>query len=231
MTPPSQVCEGGLGINQPPSLAREVAAQPSEGDEKNEKGAGIFLNISNNLTAPCLLITAMIVLILFQSVFFQSGDILYAEPDGISDFSGEPSANGGDFILYNTIKYKPDRFFMLAVISNICAFLLPAVFYVKLKGAGYSKNLKFELPKLKYLSLALYMFIALIAGTVLINSLMFFSGSAEVNPESVLPFMINTGGHPVYDMGVLISFVILPAVCEEFFFRSALSAEYEKSKI
>ena len=194
------------------------------------------MNISNNLTAPCLLIVAMLVLILFQSVFFNISDIIYAEPEAtgqteateeFEDFQELPDTDG-KYIIFNNIKYKPDRFFMLAVISNICAFLLPAVFYVKLKGTGYSKNLKFALPKLKYLSLALYMFIVLISGTVLINSLMFFAGSAEVNPESVLPFMIYTGGNPVYDMGVLISFVILPAVCEEFFYRSALSAEYEK---
>ena len=97
----------------------------------------------------------MIILILFQSVFFQSGDVLYGEPDGMSNFSGEPSADGGDFILYNNIRYKPDKFFILAVISNICAFLLPAAFYVRLKGAGYTKNLKFERPKLKYLALSI----------------------------------------------------------------------------
>ena len=194
------------------------------------------MNISNNLTAPCLLIAAMLILIIFQSAAFTNGDMLYSEaelpepvlqPDESEGQQGESPAPG-DFISYNNIKYKPDRFFILVVVTNICAFLLPAVFYVKLKGAGYSKNLKIELPRLKYLSLSLYMFMVLISGGVLINSLMFYSGGADVNPESVLPYLINTGGNPVYDMGVLISFVILPAFCEEFFFRSVLSAEYEK---
>ena len=190
----------------------------------------MFLDISNNLTAPCLLIAAMIVLILFQSVFFASGGVVYSEPEtprGIGDHA-IASENGGDFIIFNNIKYKPDRFFILAVISNICAFLLPAVFYFKIKGAGSSENLKFDLPKPRYISFSIYMFFALITGAVLINSLMFYSSGAEVNPESVLPFIIFTGGNPVYDMGVLISFVLLPALCEEFFFRSVLSAEYEK---
>ena len=181
----------------------------------------INANNINNWTAPVLLIAAMIILILFQGVFPGYADILYA--DGETE-----TEDGGDFIIYNNIKYKPDKFFIFTVILNICAFLLPAVFYVRLKGAGYTKNLKLDLrPGLRYLPLLIYMLFALLSGTVLLNSLM-VSGSGEVSPENMLPFIINTGGNPVYDIGVLISFVMLPAFCEEFFFRSVLSAEYEK---
>lgn len=186
------------------------------------------MSLSNNITAPCLLIAAMIILILFQSVFFTHGDVIYTDPPQQQAQTENSAETGIDYITLNNIKYKPDRFFILAVISNICAFLLPAVFYIKLKGAGYSKNLKLDLPKPKYIFLSVYMFLVLVSGTVLINSLMFYFGGAEANIESVLPFLFYTGGNPVYDMGVLISFVVLPAFCEEFFFRSVLSAEYEK---
>lgn len=186
------------------------------------------MNISNNITAPCLLIAAMIILILFQSVFFTNSDVVYTGSHAAEQPEQPTDNNGIDYISLNNIKYKPDKFFILAVISNICAFLLPAVFYVKLKGAGYSKNLKFAMPKPKYISLTIYMFLVLISGTVLINSLLFYFGSPDAAVESVLPFLFYTGGNPVYDMGVLVSFVILPAFCEEFFFRAVLSAEYEK---
>ncbi|MCL1859520.1 MAG: CPBP family intramembrane metalloprotease [Oscillospiraceae bacterium] len=187
------------------------------------------MNISNNIAAPCLLIAAMIILILFQSVFFTNSDVVYTEPVGGQSLQSDQIIDENiDFIALNNIKYKPDKFFILAVISNICAFLLPAVFYIKLKGAGYSKNLKLDLPKPKYIALVIYMFLVLISGTVLINSLMFYFGGPAANIESVLPFMFFTGGNPVYDMGILISFVILPAFCEELFFRAVLSAEYEK---
>ena len=191
------------------------------------------MDISNNLTAPCLLIAAMVILILFQGVFFANGDVIYTEPEippGDGDYVAAAglSAGGGDFMIFNNIKYKPDKFFILAVISNLCAFLLPAVFYIKIKGAGYSKNLKLCMPKPRYIALSLYMFFALISGAVLINSLLFYSSGTEAVSENVLPFIFHTGGNPVYDTGVFISFVILPAFCEEFFFRSVLSAEYEK---
>ena len=193
------------------------------------------MNISNNITAPCLLIAAMLILILFQSVFFTNADVVYTEPEFDFDTQTDIVDGNNDFIIFNNIKYRPDKFFILAVISNICAFLLPAIFYIKLKGAGYSKNLRLSVPKFKkeYISLTIFMFLALVAGTVLINSLLFYFGSAGTgaeagNIESVLPFLFYTGGNPVYDMGIFISFVILPAFCEEFFFRSVLFAEYEK---
>ena len=190
------------------------------------------ISLSNNITAPLLLIAAMLILILFRSVFFAGGDILYAEPEQ-SELSENEIENSGenesrDFITVNNVKYKPDRFFILAVITNICAFLLPAVFYVRLKGAGNTKNLKLNMPGLKYLFLCVNLFFVLIAGTVLINSLVFFAEGANAVGESVVPLLVNTGRNPVYDIGILISLVILPAVCEEFFFRSALAAEYEK---
>lgn len=182
------------------------------------------MNISGNFAAPCLLIAAMLILILFQSVFFADGGVLYPdEPQ--PDESGDSAA---DYISLNGIKYRPDRFFMLAVASNICAFLLTGAFFIKLKGAGYSKNLKLGRPKLSYLPLYMYMLLVLTAGTVLINALLVYFGAADPGASEVLPFVFYTGGNTALDMGVLISFVVLPAVCEEFFFRSVIAAEYER---
>jgi len=76
--------------------------------------------------------------------------------------------------------------------------------------------------------LSLYLFFALISGTVFINSLLFYFNGAGADVENILPFFFSTGGNPVYDMGIFIAFIILPAFCEEIFFRSALSSEYEK---
>ena len=196
------------------------------------------MNVSNNLIAPCLLIFVMLALILFQSVFFKSDAVIFNDDMIVnSDISDRPDnpdsqdnqdisgANSGKYIIYNDIRYQPDKFFILVIISHICVFLLPAVFYIKIRGEGYSKKLKLDLPKPRYISLAAFMFFALIFGTVLINSLIYYISGFSIAIGGTL---INTGGNPIYDMGVLISFVFLPAVCEEFMFRSVLSAEYEK---
>ena len=173
------------------------------------------MTVSENISAPVLLIAALLILILFQSLIFAG-----AEPE--SGLEQE----AGDYIIINGAQYRPDRFFLLATASNICAFLLPAFFYIKLKGGGYVKKLKLSAPKPKYLLLSLYMFCAMLSGAVLINSLLIYAGAGFEN--ALPPFVVYTGGDPAYNTGVIISFVALPAFCEEFFFRSALAAEYEK---
>jgi len=212
-----------------------------------QKGADkINLKISNNITAPCLLIFIMLALILFQSVFFKSiaiaGDdttTVSVDAESPSDtIATAPTADGaqvvqsigsaatdGKYITYNNTEYQPDKFFILVIISHICVFILPAVFYIKLKGAGYSKKLKLSLPNPNYISLAVYIFFTLIFGVTLINSLVAYLSGFTL---SVGGASVDTGGNPVYGAGVLLSFIILPAVCEEFVFRGVLSAEYEK---
>jgi len=172
------------------------------------------MSISHNITAPLILIAAFLILILFQTVIFANAEY--------------ETADGGGYITVGSAQYRPDRFFLLAIASNISAFILPAAFYIKLKGAGYSKNLKLALPRPKYLLFGAYMFFVLLSGAILINSLMLYAGAGERAAENVLPFIIDAGTNPLYEVGVLISFVIVPAFCEEFFFRSVLAAEYEK---
>ena len=169
------------------------------------------MKVSDSWAAPCLLVAAMLILILFQSVFF--ADAGFAEPE-----------DGAEYISLNGTMYRPDSFFMLAVASNMCAFLFTGAFFVKLRGL-HAKNLKLGLPRLRYVPLFLYMLFFLVAGTVLINALFF--GAAEGN-GSAMPFLFHTGGNAAYDMGVLICFVVLPAVCEEFFFRAVIAADYER---
>ena len=173
--------------------------------------------VSDNWAAPCLLVAAMLILILFQSVFFADAGIAGPEEGG---------GDGAEYIGLNGVKYRPDRFFMLAVASNVCAFLFTGAFFVKFRGLR-AKDLKLGLPKLKYLPLLLYMLLFLVAGTVLVNALLVCFGWAD-GVGRVMPFLFQTGGNTAYEMGVLISFVVLPAVCEEFFFRSAVAAGYER---
>jgi membrane protease YdiL (CAAX protease family) len=172
-------------------------------------------------------VAAMLILILFQSVFFTDGGVLYGDSELREDGAGILEREA-DYISLNSVKYRPDKFFMLAVASNICAFMLTGIFYIKLKGLGYSKNLKFSLPKLKYLPFCLYMLLILITGTILINALLVYLGAAGSGVLEVLPLLFYTGGNAAYDMGVLISFVVLPSICEEFFFRSVIAADYEQ---
>ncbi|MCL2097006.1 MAG: CPBP family intramembrane metalloprotease [Oscillospiraceae bacterium] len=183
---------------------------------------------NNRLAAPLLLIAALLILVLFHGFIFTRDDVVYIYT-GPEEETEESSA---DYIEINDIKYIPDRFFIFTVILNICAFLLPAVFYIKLKGSPDLKSLRIKLPRLKYLPLCGYMTASLLSGSVLVNSLMFYTGeTGGVTPGpagGIFGLNINSGGNPVYDAGILLSLVVFPALCEEFFFRSVIAAEYEK---
>ena len=168
--------------------------------------------MKNNIIAPALLITAMLALVLFQRALFD-----YA----LYDYAQEPDI----YIIYNGEKYQPERFFIFAFISYIFAFIIPVLFYIKLfKSEGYTKELYLSLPELKNMTLVIYATGALISGTALLGSVIYYTGGAFDLSEAV----IDARGNPVYDISKIAAFILLPAVCEEVLFRSVMAREYEK---
>ena len=176
------------------------------------------MKISNNHTVPILFGTAMLFLILFRRVFLNLEHFMYAPPY-LLDYSS------GSYIIYNDVRYIPDRFLILAILMQLLAFALPALFYIKLfKSDGYIKELNLKLPSIKHISVVFYGLGAIIAGTALLSSLIYYAGgSLELRAAA-----IDSGGNPVYDISVTAVFILLPAVLEEFFFRSVMLKEYTR---
>ena len=180
------------------------------------------MNISNSITAPILLIVILVMLILFKGAFLKNAEVVVEPPNNIASNQNQ-DGSGDDVISYNGVKYYPDRIVLLMIIAYVCSFLLPMVFYVKLKGMDWFGGLKLALPNMRMIPFSIYMFFILAIGTVFIDYL-FFSLSGET-----LAFpTINTGGNIVFNIGVFLAFIFVPAACEEFVFRAVLIAEYEK---
>ena len=176
------------------------------------------MKIANSHTAPILLGTAMLFLILFSQVFLNLEHFMYAPPY-LLDYSS------GNYIIYNDVRYIPDRFLILAILMQILTFALPVLFYIKLfKDDGYVKELNLKLPSIKYIPVVFYGLGAIIAGTALLSSLIYYAGG----PLELRAAAIDSGGNPVYDISVVAVFVLLPAVLEELFFRSVLLKEYQR---
>lgn len=182
------------------------------------------MKIANTITAPVLLIVILVMLILFQSVFLKSSTVVIDDThdgfyygESLTDYNPE-----NDFIMYNGVKYYPDRILLFMIIAYVCSYLLPMVFYVKAKKINWFRDLKLHLPSVQLIPFSIFMFFVLLLGTLLIDYC-FFSISGEV---LVFP-KIDTGGNIVFNIGVLLSFVFIPAACEEFIFRAVLFAEYE----
>ena len=177
------------------------------------------MNISNSITAPILLIVILVMLILFKGAFLKNAEVVVATPTNIT---ANQDGSDDDVISYNGVKYYPDRIVLLMIIAYVCSFLLPMVFYVKLKGMDWFGGLKLALPNMRMIPFSIYMFFILVIGTIFIDYL-FFSLSGET-----LAFpTIDTGGNIVFNIGAFLAFIFVPAACEEFVFRAVLVAEYE----
>jgi membrane protease YdiL (CAAX protease family) len=178
------------------------------------------MNKPNSITAPLLLITAMLLLILFRGVLLNLDNLRY-----IPDDAAEYGYGTGDYIIYNGAQYMPERFFILTFTLHIFAFILPAALYIKLfKSEGYIKGLNLKLPEIKQSPLLFYALGAVVSGAALLNSLIYYMGG----PLELRAAVIDAGGNPIYDISAAAAFVFLPAVCEEFLFRSVISREYAR---
>ena len=184
------------------------------------------MNISNAITAPLLLIVVLVMLILFQSVFLKSPTVVIESPDSYyysQDYGGNSdNYDYDDYIMYNGVKYYPDRILLFMIITHMCSFLLPAVFYVKIKKIDWFRNLKLTLPSPKMIPFSIYMFFILMIGTVLIDYLFFY-----VSNETLVFPKIYTSGNIVFGLGVFLAFILIPAACEEIVFRATLASEYD----
>ncbi|MEE0969901.1 MAG: type II CAAX endopeptidase family protein [Clostridia bacterium] len=113
------------------------------------------------------------------------------------------------------------------IVLQIVIFLLPAVIYSKLKGENYSRRLRLRPLGAQQTVVALLGALTLICGSLLLSIL--FAGGVG-NDEFSLYNTFNAAhdGSAESFLYVTIAYAALPAICEEFFFRSVMSAEYEE---
>ncbi|MHC1695181.1 MAG: CPBP family glutamic-type intramembrane protease [Eubacteriales bacterium] len=115
-------------------------------------------------------------------------------------------------------------FFLELSAINLCVYVLPAIFYIRLKGKGYVPLIKLR-PRFP-VSLTVFTCLALIAGTWLLGSLgqTLFGAAPTAGYEKYVAQMDPVTGN----LGVVLAFAIIPAACEELLFRGVVLAEYQK---
>lgn len=121
----------------------------------------------------------------------------------------DPMALGTDMNLY-----------LAVIILDLLVYALPAVFFCRLRGKEYGRRLRVRLFRISHIFLILLALVVLLSGSALLNMLMhslFRTASSSASYAGV----VDAGAYAV------LAFSILPAVAEEFLFRSILIAEYE----
>ncbi len=117
---------------------------------------------------------------------------------------------------------------LAVIVLQIVILLVPSAFYAKLKGEGYVKKLRLAPFGIEKILVTLLGSVTLILGDSLLK-LIIYNISGYSSDYSVYSYYLN-GADPGV-LYLLITFAVMPAICEEILFRSILCAEYESSGI
>lgn len=120
-----------------------------------------------------------------------------------------------------------DTMYLSLVVLQLAVFLLPGIFYCRMKGEGYSVRLNFRPFSPRKLLFILASFLTLLAGVLVIRRALVVLDVVSFR-YSIFDSRLTLGIHwddPRF-WYVLIAYAAMPALCEEFIFRSVLMREY-----
>ncbi len=126
---------------------------------------------------------------------------------------------------------------MLAYHENICLAVIvlqlmilavPSILYAKLKGESFIKRLRLRMFGLDKLLVILLASLALLVGDVLLKLILYNLGLVNGN-YSVYDYYLS--GEETNIIYAMLTFCLIPAICEELLFRGLLCAEYEQNGV
>ncbi len=122
---------------------------------------------------------------------------------------------------------ESDNAYLALVVLQLIVFVLPALIYCKLKGKGYIKKLRLAPPKADAMVSVFVSAALLISGELLLRIILgnFFELQGGFSLYGT--YTASGTGSADNALYLIFAFALIPAICEEFVFRSILCAEYE----
>ena len=118
-----------------------------------------------------------------------------------------------------------ENIYLLIVTLEIIALVIPSIIYCHLQGFDYAKGLEIKIPELGKLPIIFSTLFAMISFNILLGLVMssmgMISGTGSAGTVDSVPADMNI-------LGVVIALAVIPAICEEFVFRSVLMRDYNK---
>lgn len=114
--------------------------------------------------------------------------------------------------------------YLTVSVLQLVAFLFPCAIYYMLKGRKLATPMLISPIKAGHLIFVIFAFVMFMSGTMLIKYFAYISGA--VGPDMSGWYGQLTATDEVSTAGVILSVIILPALCEEILFRGVLLAEY-----
>lgn len=129
------------------------------------------------------------------------------------------------YININDLKYR-DSVYLSMIILQMLIFILPGVFYMRLRGGDIAKRMHIRPLKIREMWFTFCCLCVLIFGSMIISSVYFRLGGVAGEYTLYNTFVPNGSrdvGNAIY---VIITFAVIPAFTEEFIFRGVVLAEY-----
>ena len=129
------------------------------------------------------------------------------------------------YIKLESLQMK-DNIFLSMIIIQLLIFVLPAVFYYKLRGKKLTKKLPFKKLSGHKIGFIISTFCVLIFGSALLNTATFYIFGAE-SQTSMYQTYSPLGATSLTNIAyIIIALAIIPAITEEFVFRGIIQSEY-----
>jgi len=131
------------------------------------------------------------------------------------------------FVLESQTETQNDIFLVITIIQ-IVVLLLPCIFYYLIKGRKLSSPMFISLIKPSHILFILFTMLLFISGTILIKYIYYVAGEYSTDLSIYFKSVIDNmdRDNPI---GIIISLIIVPAFCEEIFFRGVVLSEYRKN--
>jgi len=122
-------------------------------------------------------------------------------------------------------KQSDDNVFLLISIVQLIIFVFPCMLYYFIKGRRLSTPMFVSAVKPGQFLFLIFAFLVMVSGTILIKYFYYvYTGAA---PSEVNFFVSGAEADESVNMlEVIVAFVLVPAVCEELFFRGVVLSEY-----
>ena len=113
------------------------------------------------------------------------------------------------------------------ILLQLSVFLTPCIVYLRLRGANFRSSLRLRGFRPARLWFLFCLFIVMVSGSLLASILTGGISSLAGNFTLYEAFTARSNGRFLQTVYLLLAYVILPSVGEEFLFRGILSAEYK----
>ena len=117
--------------------------------------------------------------------------------------------------------------YLSVAVLQLLVYAIPSVIYTRLRFGGRLGSLRVRVPHLRHILFLVCAAIAIFFGSTLINFGMHTLLPDTYQASSAAAQAAGPGGGVIGGLYAVIAFALIPAICEEYLFRSIVCAEFE----